>query len=283
MSRKNIFEIVADSFDLPKELARMKRLFEKEKLVRIDFVGDYTVLDYIQAEGFSYWKNRGRCVDANDFLQQLGYQSLWVAAMSDIQDLLLLIEIIYNFWHIVARQTHMQCRQELCGRNFILLKTIMDDCLAHYNYKGEYFFEQEKLIVIEDKPEATAVAEIVDTEIAHKVLRYNHYLLKGDLDTKKEILLAIGTDLEPMREQIKSVDKNLEDGIFYLLNNLHLRHNNKAESDKKYRKVIAEMDSSVLENWYDELYQMMLLAYLLLDQAQRNDRIKALKRTVTPK
>ena len=43
------------------------------------------------------------------------------------------------------------------------------------------------------------------------------------------------------------------------------------------------MDSASLENWYDELYQMMLLAYLQLDQVGRNTRVKALKQTVTPK
>ena len=35
MSRKNIFEIVADTFDLPRELVRIKRLFEKETVVYI--------------------------------------------------------------------------------------------------------------------------------------------------------------------------------------------------------------------------------------------------------
>jgi hypothetical protein len=43
------------------------------------------------------------------------------------------------------------------------------------------------------------------------------------------------------------------------------------------------MDNSTLENWYDELYQMMLLAYLQLDQTERNSRVKTLKQTVTPK
>ena len=194
-----------------------------------------------------------------------------------------LIEIVYNFWHIANTGTSSQYCQDQYGRDFILLKKIMDDCLAHYNYKGEYFPELEQLIVIEDKPEATAVAEIVEPDISYKVLRYNHYILKGDLPAKKDILLALGADLEPKREQIKAIDKNLEDGIFYILNNLNLRHNNKTEGDKNYKQAVADMDSNTLEHWYDELYQMMLLAYLQLDQVERNNQIKVLKQLVSPK
>lgn len=283
MSRKSIFEIVADTFDLSRELVRIKRLFEKETVVYMPYEFDHSVLEYVKSAGFSAWKNRGRCVDADDFLSLLGYKKLWQSAETDELDLFLLLEIVYNFWHIVNHRTHTLYRYDDRGRNFALLKKILDECLAQYNYRGEYFPELEQLIVIEDKPEVTAVAEIVDTEISYKVLRYNHYMLKGDLQAKKDILLALGADLEPKREQIKAIDKNVEDGIFYILNNLNLRHNNTTEGDKHYKQAVADMDEGALEHWYDELYQLMLLAYLQLDQVNRNEQIKNLKRQISPR
>lgn len=282
MSRKNIFEMVAEVFDVSIELDRMHRLFE-EKATLCTHSRYYSLYDYIKYRGFSTWSNRGRCVDLNDFLSLLDYDRLWCGAKTDVQDLFTLIEIIYNFWYIADRKAGASYGSGDSVRDFRLLKKIMDDCLAHYNYKGEYFRDLEQLIVIEDKPEATAVAEIVDTDLSYKVLRYNHYMLKGDLQAKKDILLALGTDLEPKRGQIKAIDKTLEDGIFYILNNLNLRHNNKAEGDKHYKQAVAEMDSATLENWYDELYQMMLLAYLQLDQLARNTKVKELKQAVSPK
>ena len=39
----------------------------------------------------------------------------------------------------------------------------------------------------------TAVAEIVDNDLGYKVLRYNHYMLKGDLEEKKGILKWLTT------------------------------------------------------------------------------------------
>lgn len=219
----------------------------------------------------------------NEFLSLLEYDRLWDSAKTNVQDLFSLIEIIYNFWYIADRKVDASQGSGNNVRDFRLLKKIMDDCLAHYNFKGEYFWDREQLVVIEDKPEATAVAEIVDDETGYKVLRYNHYILKGDLQAKKDILLTLGSKLEPKREQIKAIDKNLEDGIFYILNNLNLRHNNITADDKNYKRAVAEMDSTTLENWYDELYQMMLLAYLQLDQVERNSRVKVLKSIVSPK
>jgi hypothetical protein len=212
--------MVAEVFDLPRELARIKRLFETEPVVDSHQAYNHSVLEYVKGWGFSNWKNRGRCVDADDFLSLLGYRKLWKAAESDEKALLTLIEIVYNFWYIVYYQAHTGHSYDNRGRNFALLKKILDECLAQYNYKGKYFPESEQLIVIEDKPEVTAVAEIVEKEISYKVLRYNHYMLKGDLQAKKEILLALGADLEPKRGKIREFDKDLEDGIFYILNNI---------------------------------------------------------------
>lgn len=36
------------------------------------------------------------------------------------------------------------------------------------------------------------------------------------------------------------------------------------------------MKNSTLENWYDELYQMILLAYLLMDNQDRNVKVDEL-------
>lgn len=274
MSRKNIFELANGTFSLSRELARMKKLFEYEEIVYSTGWETSTILDYVQEIGFSEWKNRGHCIDADDFLSLLNYSNLWRSAPHDIHDLLTLIEIIYNFWYIVVEQTTMLLFNDAQGKNFKLLRSIMNECLAHYGYKGEYLRDKQQLIVIEDKPEATAVAEITQDV---RFLRYNHYLLKGDLSAKKELLLAFGSDLEPKRATFEAVNKTLTNDIFFMLNNLHLRHNNKVAGDKHYKAVVAKMDDATLESWYDELYQMILLAYLELDQVDRGNRVATLK------
>lgn len=275
MSRKNIFDIVAETFDLNVELKRIKYMFEDKGILFSTKHGNISVLNYVRKEGFYHWKNRGRCVSADDFIERFGYDDLWKIAASNMQYMLLLIEIVYNFWYIASANFHqktVETRNELSQ-----LKKMLDEVLAHYNYKGVYSRELEQLIVIEDKPEVTAVAEITDKTISNGVLRYNHFALKGDIQAKKAILQAIGLDLEP---KLYKTSSSLENDISFMLNNLNIRHNNTEEGNKYYKSGVVKMDNATLEYWYDELYQMMLLAYLQLDQIERNVRVKDLKRTI---
>jgi len=61
---------------------------------------------------------------------------------------------------------------------------------------------------------------------------------------------------------------------------MNLRHNNVEPNDKNYKPFIATMDNNTLESWYDEIYQMILLAKLLLDNVTRTAKIKELKKNI---
>lgn len=65
-----------------------------------------------------------------------------------------------------------------------------------------------------------------------------------------------------------------------MLNNLNIRHNNKNKGDKNYKEYVAKMRKNRLEKWYDELYQMILLAFLLMDNAERAEKVKELKEKI---
>ena len=62
----------------------------------------------------------------------------------------------------------------------------------------------------------------------------------------------------------------MKDDLFFLFNNLNLRHNNVDPSNKgKYKRIVSELDKGELEHWYDETYQMCLLAFMELEQVER--------------
>ena len=86
--------------------------------------------------------------------------------------------------------------------------------------------------------------------------------------------------MEPKRKLMDSINKTLSSDIFYMLNNLNLRHNNGSKDDKNYKSVVANMCKPTLESWYDELYQMMLLAFLEIDQQDRASKVKDLKNKI---
>ena len=121
-----------------------------------------------------------------------------------------------------------------------------------------------------------AVAEIVDENTACKVIEYNHYLLKGDINKKKEILLQLANKYEGIKSNIKRLNGKLDDDIGFMLNNINIRHNNKSGKSKK--EYVSKMRKDTMEKWYDETYQMLLLAFLLTEQPSRSKKISQLKK-----
>lgn len=81
------------------------------------------------------------------------------------------------------------------------------------------------------------IFQIVEEDIAIKIVQYNSYLLKGNLDRKREILLALSNEFEPIREEFKKINKKLASNCGFLLNKLNIRHNN---NDKYVSKLTDE-------------------------------------------
>ena len=124
-------------------------------------------------------------------------------------------------------------------------------------------------------PAATAVAEITDKEhIAFAILKYNHNSLRGDLEGKRQLLLSIANEYEPLlKKPIDGFTDYFKKATF-LLNNLNLRHNNKSGKDKK--QFVVDMPNKELEKWYDELYQLLLFCVLIKDNVKRKKEIEDL-------
>ena len=137
--------------------------------------------------------------------------------------------------------------------------------------------EQDITLFIPKKQEAIAVSEIVAPEISYKVLEYNHYTMKGDIARKKETLRILADQLEPKRADLTAINKELASNVFFMFNNMNIRHNNCTEGDKNYKEVVAKMTQDELESWYDETYQLCLLAFLELDNVERTKKVSELK------
>ena len=275
--RKNIFDIVSENVDMESEVDRIITISEDQKILLKNSTEYHTLFDYVDRYCFRNWKYRGHFLDVDDFLYTLDYEQIEADAKYDVDSFMTLIEVVYNFWQLSYYDLCNEDCNLKCCRDYYHLKDIMDDILKQYNHIAYIDKENERVLVVEDKQEVTAVAEILPDDLSLEVIRYNHNSLKGDVETKKAILFKFGADLEPKRKMLKDIDKTLEDQIFYMLNKLNIRHNNIQKGNKNYVEYVANMDSGTLESWYDELYQMILLAYLMLDNVDRKSKIKELR------
>ena len=118
-------------------------------------------------------------------------------------------------------------------------------------------------------------------EISYKMISYNHHSMRGKLQEKKNTILKLAELLEAKRTELAKVDSRFCSDIFYLFNNLNIRHNNVDPSiNGKFKQAVADMPPEELEHWYDETYQMCLLAFLRLEQADRKIEFDKLKSVI---
>lgn len=283
MPRKNIFEILAENENIATDAVRIDRLFNREEVLIAGSI-DYKMRNFIDYYCFDDWKNKGHCIDLEDFLKTVEYDKvLYGAKAGDVNCFFTLIEIVFNFWEMVNKKVEEKYDSLKYYTYFPHLYDIMTECLSKLNHKAVYIAEEEKVLVVEDKPEVTAVAEIINSDLHYDIIRYNHHSLKGDIESKRSILLKLSNELEPKRKEINAINSKLEDDIFYMFNNLNIRHNNRSKKDKNYKEYVAKMNKDRLEKWYDELYQMILLAFLLLDNKDRTTKVKELRNKIEGK
>lgn len=145
-------------------------------------------------------------------------------------------------------------------------------------YETKIIEDEERVLLVEKNAAATATAEISPPELSNKIIEYNHFLLKGNIEEKRRILLALADKFEPVRNELKRVNATLESNIGYLLNKMNIRHNNK--EGKNASKYVANLSDEKLEEWYDEVYQMLLLSMLELDNIERNRKVSELKELI---
>lgn len=279
--RKSIFEIIAESYDIGTEIERMKSMTMREKVLYVGCDYKYaTLFEFVDEYCFKHWRHRGHCVDVVDFLETVSFNELVDASETNYEAFMTIIEILYNFWKQAEHRLNSPILKAKTQGNFFHLKDVLDDNLDRFNHIAYEDIKNDAVLIIENKPEVTAAAECANEQLSIEIVRYNHRNLKGNLEEKKRILLSFAADLEPKRSELSQIDKKLEDNIFFMLNNLNIRHNNRSKQDKNYKKYVSNMKKTTLEKWYDELYQMILFAYLSLENKDREEKVKALKHKI---
>ena len=254
-------------------------------------VGYGSINDFIESK-FRCWTKRDTFMSFTELRNHLGFQLKWsaggrtpVAVFPASHNLT--IDRFFTYCEMIVNLivdlnlTFVEWGELRCGlgQTEDILQTIkLDIAKANCEFKTI----DGGMIICEKNPAATAVVEIVPQDLANCVIEYNHFLLKGNIQRKKEILLALGDRLEPERKRLKEIAPHVEDDLFFLLNTVNIRHNNKQKNGKHYQPFVEAMSCSDLESWYDETYQLALLAELLLGNEARHGMVDQLKAGMRP-
>jgi hypothetical protein len=279
MVRKNIFEILESKYDINNELEKIKSLFYSG-LISHSYMDSYlyqktVTYNYIHMvkDVFYSWKGRGTCTSCANMRQELGIDKIENKSTRTVDEIVVCLEYYDNISRLYVKKVLPELNeyeyQTLPEAN--VLKSNIDTLLNHLNMEEIYIKKYDAIIIVPKNPAATAVAEISSEDTAMAILMYHHASLKGQLEEKRKLLLTIAREYEPLLN--KGIDgfKPYFDNARNMLNNVHLRHNNKEGKDKIEK--IAQMPDEELENWYDELYQLLLFCVLIKDNKERKDKM----------
>lgn len=267
--RKNIFEILESRYNTFSEFVVIEQLFNSPLLIDNRYYvngNQTTIVNAVNNTCFYKWKQRGTCLTAEDMMKKLDLTGL--KALAD-EGKICKLEYICNMVYLV--NTNLFSPQFTKTYEFFMFEQNIKILLEHLNYEEHVFDEDEKVILIPKNPAATAVAEISSEDTAMAILMYHHASLEGKLAEKKDILRRIAQEYEP------TLDKPIEGFKDYfktannMLNNLDIRHNNRDGKNKK--ELVLNLTDLELENWYDELYQLLLFCVLIKDNKERKDNM----------
>lgn len=273
MERRNFAQILeAANIDIKREYDRLYSSFYLQKIQ--DMYGNCYSLKEHCAMNFINIPFRGTCLSLDDFDDFYDIHFEKVPSNFDLNYLILFCEYTYNL------VLYLNCNMQLLYTGVNSPQQIyLQQIIKVIEIIGYMTVPKDGItIMVPKSQEAIAVSEIVSPTLSYKVIEYNHHALQGNIEAKKAILLLLANQLEPKRNQLKNVNRLLETNIFFLYNSVNIRHNNCDINSNSYKEYTANMSKKNLEIWYDEIYQLSLLAFLELDNIERINRIEELKR-----
>lgn len=271
MSRRNFAQILEEAkIDVRREYDRLYSSFYLQKVID-DFGNNLSLSEYCQVN-FINIPFRGTCLTLDDFDSFYNIHFEKVPSNFNLDYLILFCEYTYNFL-IYLNPPYGNCAINSAHQIYLqqIYKVIEE---IGYMYSVN---EMGITIFVPKSPEAISVSEIIEPEVSYRVIEYNHYSLKGDIEKKKAILLLLADKIESKRIELRNINKTMETNIFMLFNNMNIRHDNCSKESPHYIEYVANMPRKELEQWYDEAYQLSLLAFLELDNVERNRKILDLK------
>ena len=248
--------------DIKKEYSRLYCMFYGK-------TEDSNSVEKICDENFDFIPFKDTCTSLMDFNET--YEFNFVEQPSDFDEnyLILFCEYSYNLSKYNCGRCFSFDNQDIVRDYIIQVRKVIEKI---------GYMENDANGITEFVPRdqaAISVAEIVEPTLSYRVIEYNHHSMKGDLDKKRSVILALANKLEAEKEKLRQINKTLEKDLAYLFNNVNIRHNN--IDGEKTNNIASMMGEEEIEQWYDDTYQMCLLAFLELEHMGRKKRIDELK------
>ena len=273
MARQNYFDILNRmEFDPQRELKNLMNLLEMER----NFERSYykTSLNSAISDNFLDYPNRSTFTNYSQMIEFVGSN-----IYNTTEQLFVFSEFLVDiFCNLAEKFTEEESE---------FIQVIFDNIKRFLELSNHELItlDNGNKIIVEKNVYASEASQIVSEtsiEEAIKVLEYNHFSNKGNIQRKKEILIALANYLEPFRRELNNSEELKDilkvnnqkviafEKLFEMYNNFGLRHNN----SNQYH---LDLTDDELEQWYDDIYTSTLFVILSMDESRILSKLKTLR------
>lgn len=281
---KHFYDLINDIVIDPKrELRQLCHLFSHEKLY--DDRRNLTLEKYIDKHIFRTLSFRGTFITVEALRAALSLTELDFALDDDslspsISSLFIFCEFLLGL-AVEGEELlndDIRAKQQM-NTIFSNILTITDRTNHEVHNVGNE--EQPRFIIVEKNKLASQAREFIDEQfIALAVIEYNHYSLRGNANEKRRILTELANYVEPiLKSNILRENgfAQLQNDTGFILNNFHIRHNNKTGVNSK--EYVSALPDTELEKWYDKAYNLMLSVIVEAQNIRTHHEIEQLKQS----
>lgn len=263
MARKNIFQLVEESYDIESEILKINNLFyEKNYFIDYYEYEDYTLERLLKEHLFTKWKYRSTCLSIDEYMLRVDAKIKFSSSI-DEEIIVNNLEVMENFIKLyfdngdaLYNESHIQYHTEFKTVFCELINTLekrMGLTKREYN---------DKIIIYPKNAPLEKIIDLCDdVDVQWELIKYVREDLS--LTEKRKSLAYLATNLyieEDSKEQDEHI-KYLLKKACNILNNLHIRHNNKTGKwENKVLETLNEKDAALL---CDMVYNEMLTIVLL--------------------
>lgn len=272
MARQNLFEVLKTVDTSPiQEIRKIENLFSG---LRVEFQRQmYTIEEIIQDFQFLNWKYRSSYLSISEMRDRCRIISKY-----DIKNnMYASFDTMFNYFEFILNLIELIKDSRFLINKIKAYVNLIEENISIVCDKNNMKIQkvEDQIWIVEKSDKVTMISELYP-DIASNVIEYNRFVLKGNLNRKRELLNSIAQKYEGIKSRLKGANQsNLVTDIGTLLNNLHIRHNN--IEGEEFKELTVNMPNEELEEWYDRAYDLMLLALMYNDYLDNKKDIEKLK------
>lgn len=281
---EHFFDLLARvAVDPTIELRKLYDLFSRKEF----FVDIYliTLEKYINSRVFSKLSFRGTFIDLNDMLTtlKLSEEELLGPPLRKkvpLKKLFLFCEFLLALFTEGA--TELRSNDSAWNQATLIIaniNTIVDRTNHTLHDIGTE--NRPRYIIVENNKLVSQACEfITEQPVALAMIEYNHHALKGNTVKKRQILTELVNYVEPIKNSNilrENGYAQLQSDVGFVINNFHIRHNNKTGTNAK--EYISALPDDELEKWYDKAYNLMLSVIVEAQNIRTHHEIEQLKKS----